>query len=143
MGCLPTLSQLAMKHVQINTRCPVCSEGEESIFHIMVACPFAGACWTRLFPRQQLPQVYDFGGWLGVMFEKYNQERCIEIVAVCWALWRARNDVVSNKKSSKANRVLASTKQHLLQWNFAQVNCSSVPSKYEYEGDGANTWVRP
>lgn len=114
-GCLPTFMQLYQKRVQINTQCQVCSAGEESIFHILVGCPFASSCWNRVFPGFQMPPTQDFGTWLGAMFEQHDHNRVAELVSVCWALWRARNDVVWNRKYSKINRVIASAKQYLLQ----------------------------
>lgn len=92
--CLPTLLQLYQKRVPINTQCPVCLSGEESIFHILVLCPFAGSCWSQIFPGMHLPQVQDFESWLGAIFEMNDQNRNAEVVSVCWALWRARNDLV-------------------------------------------------
>lgn len=36
--CLPTKVQLPRKHVQVDTRCPVCLDGDESILHSLVSC---------------------------------------------------------------------------------------------------------
>ncbi|XP_074373800.1 uncharacterized protein LOC141714165 [Apium graveolens] len=114
MGCLPTLRQLSRKRVPVNTRCP----------------GFRG-------------QAGDFEEWLGDVFQGNTQSKSAEVVKVCWAIWRHRNDVVWNSKFSNVNRVVASAKQYLLQWKCAQVNCSSASSRYVVQGDGALSWVRP
>ena len=90
----------------------------------------------------QVVQVENFEEWTGDVFQSNNQNRCAEMVTVCWAIWRHRNDVVWNRKFSNVNRVAASAKQYLLRWKFAQVNCSSAPSRFEIQRDGAITRVR-
>lgn len=130
-GCLPTLMQLSHKRVSVNTQCPIYLNGDESINHCLVTCPFASMCWNIVFPGIQVLQVGDFEEWIGDVFQRKNQNKCAEVVTVCWAIWRNRNDVVWNRKSSNVNRVVASAKQYLLQWKFAQVNCSCASSKYE------------
>ena len=137
MGCLPTLRQLSQKRVPVSTRCPVCLSGEESIVHCLVTCPFASMCWSIIFLGFQVIQAGDFEEWIGDVFQGNTQNRRAEVVTVCWAIWRHRNDVVWNKKFSNVNRVVASAKQYLLQWKFAQVNCSSASSRFEVQGDGA------
>lgn len=41
------------------------------------------------------------------------------------------------------NIVLATTKQHLVQWQNAQGRSTEVLVQSNFEGDGAITWVRP
>ncbi|XP_074362405.1 uncharacterized protein LOC141702670 [Apium graveolens] len=100
-------------------------------------------CWNKIFPGIQGSQAGDFEEWLGDVFQGNTQSKSAEVVTVCWAIWRHRNDVVWNSKFSNVNRVVASAKQYLLQWKCAQVNCSSASSRYVVQGDGAFSWVRP
>lgn len=110
-GFLPTLVQLQFKHVQVDTHCPVCLQEEETILHSLVLCPFAQSCWNIIFHGFQVNQNQNFGEWLSNIFDKEHQDMNALIITVCWSLWRARNDVVWNRKYTKANRVIASAKQ--------------------------------
>ncbi|XP_074351477.1 uncharacterized protein LOC141690587 [Apium graveolens] len=143
MGYLPTLIQIQQKRVPVNVQCPIYLNGEESITHCLVNCPFARMCWDIVLPDAQVSQIGTFEGWLGEVFQRNNHNKCAEVVTVCWAIWRHRNDVVWNKRYSNVNRVVALAKQYLLQWKFAQVNYSNASSRCEVQGDGAITWVRP
>lgn len=47
-----------------------------------------------------------FGEWLNEVFKRVDMQKVGEIAAVCWGLWKARNEWVwKNKKSSVANAV--------------------------------------
>ncbi|XP_074336956.1 uncharacterized protein LOC141674130 [Apium graveolens] len=109
----------------------------------MVSCPFAVSCWNKSFPGSQSIHTQVLEVWLEKMFGKYSDNKYADIVTLCWALWRARNDVVWEKKYSRVNRVIASAKQYLLRWKCAPVTCSSVLFRFVVEEDGAITWVRP
>ncbi|XP_074342100.1 uncharacterized protein LOC141679517 [Apium graveolens] len=71
-----------------------------------------------------------------------NKQRA-EVVVVCWAIWRARNDLVWNQKFSTPNRVVAAAKQFLTQWKLSQSRSNVALNQPQVEGDGASSWVRP
>lgn len=72
-----------------------------------------------------------------------NINRRAEIVTLCWAIWRARNEMVWNKKASTVNRVVAMAREYLTQWKTAQVRSTTVLLQPMADGDGAMTWVKP
>lgn len=73
--CLPTKTQLQLKHVPVNALCPLCNNDNESICHVLVSCSFARACWNRL-SNCSIPISHGpFHTWLWAIFEKYSGEQ--------------------------------------------------------------------
>ena len=96
--CLPTLSQLHQKHVPVQTRCQVCAGGVETIFHALVGCHFAVQCWKTFDTAMYIGEEAEFHTWFERVISRSNNERRAGIVTLCWAIWRARNELVWNKK---------------------------------------------
>lgn len=117
--CLSTKIQLAIKHVQVDKRCPVCLSGDETILHSLVSCPFAAQCWRLIILNYCDPQEYDFLSWLERMFRDCSNNLYAEIAIVSWEIWNARNIFFWNKKRSLANSIVASAKQYLFKWRQA------------------------
>lgn len=51
--------------------------------------------------------------------------------------------MIWNQKISTINRIVASAKQYLAQWNIAQNRSFMVSLQPHTEGDGALYWVKP
>lgn len=49
-GCLPTKENLQMRRVQVISSCPVCNNEQETVWHSLVNCQFAGLCWPYVKP---------------------------------------------------------------------------------------------
>lgn len=95
-GTLPTLSQLRLKNVQVQAMCPNCQLEDESIVHILVYCQYARQCWSVLLPELQFVECSSFYSWLSFIFDTVEQGKFVDIVSLCWSLWRTRNDLVWN-----------------------------------------------
>lgn len=134
--CLLTMVQLHHKHVPVHTRCQVCANEDETIYHALVGCYFAVQCWKTWDPGIHINKEMEFISWLeGILNVKRKKQRA-EVVTLCWAIWRARNEVVWNKKTNMVNRVVAGAKEYLTQWNEAQVRSFKVPLQPWVDGDG-------
>ncbi|KAL8145631.1 hypothetical protein AgCh_003685 [Apium graveolens] len=141
--CLPCNMQLQQKHVQISGICPVCSDKEESIVHALVECRFTAQCWRIALPNIQVQTQVSFPGWLEQILSRCNQEDREKVAMVCWADWRARNELVWNQKESQASKVVESAVEYLKQWKLAQVNSNIALVSSLEEGDEAYNWVKP
>lgn len=102
-SCLPTLVQLQQKHVEVPSTCPVCAGGEETILHALVTCPVAMQCWQIVIPEVGRGEVNNFGEWLSQIMEACSNVKLAEVAALCWAIWRARNEKVWNQKITSVN----------------------------------------
>ncbi|XP_074369771.1 uncharacterized protein LOC141711268 [Apium graveolens] len=81
----------------------------------------------------------------GVWSVQHNsvQQRA-EYITLCWAIWRARNDLVWNQKFSSINKIVAAAaKQYLTQWTIAQSRSSSTLLQPQSNGDGVTSWAKP
>lgn len=123
--------------------CPVCNANEESVMHILVQCPLAHQCWGSVLISIQVIATDSFSDWMDQVFQQTSQFRRAEILTLCWALWKARNDLVWRQKQSQVNGITAIAMEYLGSWINAQV-CSSIARfRNHNQGDGAATWVNP
>lgn len=111
---------LQHKHVPIDSLCPTCRRGEETIAHALISCPFVVQYWQLLVTEFQWNVEDEFTHWWEQVFTKYDNDKRAEIATVCWSLWKARNEVVWNNKYTRAHVVIAKAKQYLEQWRFAR-----------------------
>ncbi|XP_074343085.1 uncharacterized protein LOC141680893 [Apium graveolens] len=85
----------------------------------------------------------EFCGWIEeVLNGRYNNQRA-EVVILCWAIWRARNELSWHKKASTVNIIVAGAKEYLTQCKEAQVRSFKAPFQPLAEGDGAISWAKP
>ena len=140
--CLPTVTMLQQKGVRVESICPVCKMEDETVDHAFLRCPIAMQCWRLILPEMQYRGQSLFHWWDQVI-GKTDKAKQAEVAAVCWALWRARNEVVWNKRYTRVYVVIAQAKQYLDQWRHAQKSaaCTSFPQLYE--GDDSYCWVKP
>lgn len=113
--CLPTRSMLYSRYVPVQLNCPVCNAGEETIGHTLVLCSFATACWNKVLGNRFLGLVTSFKDWFFQIINSVNKEKREEILMTCWALWKARNELVWQKKRSLVENVISSTRSYFVQ----------------------------
>lgn len=142
-SCLPTLVQLQSKHVDISTICPVCKDGIESIFHALVQCKIASACWKIFDPGINTEDNMEFPVWLETNMQGQSIKNKAKIITLCWSIWRARNDLVWKGKRGPVMRIVAKAWEFLSQWVNAQSRSIVAPITHTAAGDGAVSWVKP
>lgn len=142
-NCLPTKTQLREKHVRIDDRCPVCDNGVESIIHALVECTVAAECWHIFDTDLQVQLGMSFSDWLHANTNGQTMSRKAKMFTLCWSIWRARNDLVWNRKRWSAMKIVAKAWEYLSQWNGAQARNYKVPLQPMLAGDGAIYWAKP
>uniref|UniRef100_A0A803NSB0 Reverse transcriptase domain-containing protein n=1 Tax=Cannabis sativa TaxID=3483 RepID=A0A803NSB0_CANSA len=143
-NCLPTLSQLASKHVPVNTRCPLCEEMDETITHFLLTCRVVIKVWERVgIGTTVIAAGGFFLDWCVNFFTHFTVEKQGLAAALCWAVWGARNDVVWQAKSFNFSAIVASAKSYLDQWKYAQkTQIESLWSDLQ-DYDGMERWLKP
>lgn len=141
--CLPIKTQLHQKRVQIDNLCDVCRQGVETTTHILLQCPFAASCWMIYHSTPVNSVRWEFSEWFERCLLSHSMDGKANMVMLCWAIWRSRNDAVWNQKFSTPTRVVANTKEYLSQWKKTQSLFYKVPLQPSLQGDGAETWVKP
>ncbi|KAM6562707.1 hypothetical protein CsatB_022705 [Cannabis sativa] len=84
-----------------------------------------------------------FGNWLQEVFLKLDEDQVCRAAMLCWALWKARNATVWNKKVSSHTEILALACTTLDHWRKAQDNTCLSSLFFENKGDGAELWTKP
>lgn len=80
---------------------------------------------------------------VGANLSRYDNDKRAIITSVCWSIWKARNEVVWQKKYTRVFVVIARAKQYLEQWRFAQNKVLMFRFPNLVEGDGRSVWVQP
>lgn len=83
---LPTKDQLLTKRVPVLEFCPICNEGKESIYHLLVTCPFAKLCWNELKIVVNSEDHRCFTSWISAVSKHYSTHLYREIIMTCWMI---------------------------------------------------------
>ena len=99
-GVILTKDNLARKNWKGSQKCIFCNMNE-TIQHLFVNCPFAKMIWRIIFYATNLSQPrsigHMFGTWLHNQHKRIRGSIWVGVAAMCWAIWRCRNDVIFNK----------------------------------------------
>lgn len=71
-ACLPTKSQLRLKHVYVGDLFLFCNLAAESISHILLDCSFSEACWFQMRGGSENMAHGHFIVWLETIFDKWD-----------------------------------------------------------------------
>ncbi|KAM6569719.1 hypothetical protein CsatB_017704 [Cannabis sativa] len=142
-GCLPTRTQLSSKHVSVELHCLLCSYGYESIFHVLVQCPFAHSCWLRSVLGVGHSTRNNFFDWFMEVLAVGNMGLVKEAVMVGWAIWKAWNDMLWNGRSCSAADVIWLARTTLRQWTSAQSKRLGSVSLTANRTDTRDYWSKP
>ena len=81
--------------------CAFCSQ-EESIQHLMFDCPMASyvcSLTAHVFGISCRPTTFEqFWEWVSRFIPTGRKFHMVGLVAICWALWRARNNICFENK---------------------------------------------
>ncbi|KAM6582866.1 hypothetical protein CsatB_009868 [Cannabis sativa] len=141
-NCLPTKVQLRIKHVNIDTTCPLCNSFPETSIHLFTSCSFAQSCWRKAFGSVRGSIEGTFTAWFDYGLTHWPNDDIIQISMLCWALWKTRNDLIWNKISPSVDKVISSAKLNLEQWKSAQ-NMSLRPLSFPNDSEGIEQWTKP
>lgn len=78
-----------------------------------------------------------------VVFSSFSSDHCQQVVVICWALWRIRNDWLWNKKRGLILNVLFLALLTLDKWKQAQSKFLPQVVAFLSEADGAVRWLPP
>ncbi|KAM6583826.1 hypothetical protein CsatB_010828 [Cannabis sativa] len=124
-NCLPTVVQLRTKRVDVSPLCPICHIEQETILHALVTCREVSKCWDRVGIGTSVAPGAGFFDWCSAVFCNKPAAVICRVVAVCWAVWGARNNLVWNKKPFIFEDVVAYAFRYLDQWKAAQISSDS------------------
>ncbi|KAK8638494.1 hypothetical protein V6N13_136915 [Hibiscus sabdariffa] len=92
---LPTLTNLHLRRLNVDTHCPLCKSATESIDHTMRDCEFV----QRILLAQGVCCSVPVAGvtwkeWLARTFASLNMQHRRAVMVTYWVVWYTRNQVV-------------------------------------------------
>ena len=92
---------LAKRNWNDSVKCCFCHK-DETIKHLFFECQFARTTWnivqvaTNLYQPRSVANMFD--SWLGGINKDSKSLALLGAAALCWAIWRHRNDIVFEKR---------------------------------------------
>uniref|UniRef100_A0A803PZF8 RNase H type-1 domain-containing protein n=1 Tax=Cannabis sativa TaxID=3483 RepID=A0A803PZF8_CANSA len=96
--------------------------------------------WPELFPYAN--SAGTIGQWLHHVFTSFDDDISCRAVMLCWALWKARNTLVWNKKASSPSQVLCSAWTTLDHWCKAQDKMCLLSSSLLGDSNSLEQWMK-
>ncbi|XP_019170153.1 PREDICTED: uncharacterized protein LOC109165716 [Ipomoea nil] len=119
-GILPTTTALANKRVYVNLACPMCLDFNEDVMHCLLECQYACRVWNE----SCLAITPVFGGsfveWFQNAMTVLTMDILIQVVAVFYHLWNARNTAVWEECMWTPRRLWSCAKAALTAWTTAR-----------------------
>ncbi|OVA17172.1 Reverse transcriptase zinc-binding domain [Macleaya cordata] len=119
----PTQDILAKKGMIIVNRCYLCRSDGESVNHMLLHCPFTREIWTSFLVEFgiswafQKEVKYVFAEGVTKCFsEKGSVLWRLLPFAVCWIVWRERNERCFNVNEKEIERLIIEVKAILFYW---------------------------
>lgn len=125
---IPTLLALSFPGLDIETDCPLCRQSPESLKHLMCDCIQVAPLWHGL-EDCPLPGLDDeFNAWLAGVITSGNQLAILKCIALCWCIWRGRNEVVWNNKVWNVSHIKNEAANLLHAWQDVSFEPHEVPN---------------
>jgi hypothetical protein len=119
---LLTRDNLIKRQWKGSKKCCFC-DAEKSIEHLFLSCPLSKIVWRIVFSTYNIPPPTNiknmFGNWLNGIDKETKSRIRIGVSALCWAIWRSRNNVVfNNANNSNFLQVIHMATQWIQDWSL-------------------------
>uniref|UniRef100_A0A803QB76 Reverse transcriptase domain-containing protein n=1 Tax=Cannabis sativa TaxID=3483 RepID=A0A803QB76_CANSA len=136
--CLLSRGKLQSLFPIQDNRCPLCSLEVETSFHLFWECHFARAIWFGCLWNIRSSSIPNCGGWEDwIRWFKMGANRPPNVsnctfmggsATIFEAIWRERNDLVHNGKSTPVNQLIIHTNRRLLELMQHQDTTTVAPT---------------
>ncbi|XP_074337025.1 uncharacterized protein LOC141674201 [Apium graveolens] len=123
--------------------CPSCNNEPETALHTLVTCQFSRACWDKVGMSFMPDSNTSFLSWLDTVLNVYTGKDVRMKVMVCWALWKARNELVWDQKGREVTEIITSAATVLNQWSNAQDKNFDCFLGFITQEEGDEQWTLP
>jgi hypothetical protein len=119
---LLTKDNLAKRKWKGCQKCCFC-DSTETVNHLFLHCPFAKIIWRMVYLTYNIPPPANvtnmFGKWLNGVRKEDKHKIRVGVSALCWSIWRTRNDIIFNKQNgTNFLQVIRRAAHWIQQWVF-------------------------
>ncbi|KAK7282470.1 hypothetical protein RIF29_11279 [Crotalaria pallida] len=113
---IPIRMRLLSKGVEVDSRCPLCGEEDETVIHAFLTCQQVSPIWfaSPLTVRIDTSSNQSFDLWLSEILEKSGTMGGPMILELLYAIWCARNDWCFNGKRTPVMQILCKAASYML-----------------------------
>ncbi|XP_031108722.1 uncharacterized protein LOC116013214 [Ipomoea triloba] len=113
---LPTTTNLIYKRVDIDPACPMCGMLHENVVHSLLLCEFSSLVWNE--SSLHVPSVggNDFGVWFANAISILTEENILNVVALLYYVWKARDKAVWEGSLLYPRTVWRSARTAVIAW---------------------------
>ncbi|MBA0729448.1 hypothetical protein Golax_025722 [Gossypium laxum] len=134
---LPTKVNLQHRKLVVNTRCPRCGEGAETMNHLFRDCAVTREVWKTLsFQNIMMYQSEDFVQWLTWALEQLNPNQSRLFCYALWAIWGDRNRNIHEGKVSNGIEVAKFVSNYIIELTGLEQRNSEIMK-------GNKRWTHP
>ncbi|XP_060959266.1 uncharacterized protein LOC133030514 [Cannabis sativa] len=84
-----------------------------------------------------------FGAWVDALLHISDADMICRATVLCWAVWKARNQTVWDKRIATVNDVIISASTTFDHWKKAQDKTTLLSLLIENNKEGAEYWIKP
>nr|GME20951.1 uncharacterized protein LOC109186206 [Ipomoea batatas] len=117
---LPLRTSLAGRGVNIDISCPLCNTRPESALHLFRQCVHTTSLWDSFQGLPPLLGLDNFAAWFSKLVDGKDEVLIRSCVALCWAIWNCRNELLWNNKSWSPGEVVRRAALVLEEWGDLQ-----------------------
>jgi hypothetical protein len=131
-----TADRLSIRGLLHPSMCVLCDQHEESIDHILVACPESRQLWWLLLSAISRPECLpvneiSFHSWLCDKRETFpsSQRRGFDTIATlaAWTIWKEWNNRVFNQKQRSWTEVARAMAEEAALWRLTNTAMPAMP----------------
>ncbi|TYI16890.1 hypothetical protein ES332_A08G286100v1 [Gossypium tomentosum] len=105
---IPTLHNLRIRKLVVNTLCPLCQANEETVSHLFRDCTFMQQVLRGMgATNTTCNREPNWKKWLETEFDSQNTEACKIRSIVYWAIWYNRNKIYHEGTREQVNEIVA------------------------------------
>ena len=125
---LPTLLNIKRKHIELDTRCPMCQRLDEDGGHLFLKCKNVKAIWREQNLEDVRVALCECPDAFDVMRHTCSlpTERKLRAWVLLWDWWTTRNKTYAGEKQRSTGKVSAFITKHLM--DFACLQTKSPPT---------------
>ncbi|KAJ0513971.1 putative reverse transcriptase zinc-binding domain-containing protein [Helianthus annuus] len=135
---IPTRDALVIRNTHIpSVLCVLCNTRNESMDHLLISCQYAQLVWTTisLWVKIPLPRyllsVVGLLEYIEAHSSSQDKKKVVYLIiaATCWTLWRIRNNVIFNCKTTHVSRAVGDIKVLSFLWVKARAGKTDLDWK--------------